>query len=60
MPRIVKYFLAATAVLACLVVALWEYSSYEDERNFAAAGGPAMNWPDMVSGRAAEARHDAP
>jgi hypothetical protein len=35
--RIVKYVLAATAVFACLVAALWEYSSYEDQRNFGAA-----------------------
>jgi hypothetical protein len=37
MKRIVKYVLAAAAVFACLVIALWEYSSYEDQRNFGAA-----------------------
>jgi hypothetical protein len=37
MKRIVKYVLAATAVFVCFVVALWEYSSCEDQRNFSAA-----------------------
>jgi hypothetical protein len=36
MQRRVKYILAATAALICLIVALWEYSSYEDQ-NFRAA-----------------------
>jgi hypothetical protein len=37
MKRIVKYILAAAAIFVCLVVALWEYSAYEDQRNFGAA-----------------------
>lgn len=37
MKRIVKYALAAAGVFVCLVTALWEYSSYEDQRNFGAA-----------------------
>jgi len=37
MKRIVKYVWAAAAVFVCLVIALWEYSSYEDQQNFCAA-----------------------
>jgi hypothetical protein len=37
MRRALKYLLAAAAVLVCLVAALWEYSSYNDQKNFAAA-----------------------
>ncbi len=37
MQRNVKYVLAAAAVFVCLFVALWEYSSYEDQRNVGAA-----------------------
>jgi hypothetical protein len=37
MKRVMKYILVAAAVFACLVVALWKYSFYEDQRNFGAA-----------------------
>jgi len=37
MRRVVKYILAAMAALICLVVALWLYSSHEDQKNFSAA-----------------------
>ena len=37
MRRVLKYILAAMAAFVCLVVALWEYSSYEDRKNFSAA-----------------------
>ena len=37
MKPVVKYILFAAAAFLCLVVALWEYSSYEDEKNFGAA-----------------------
>jgi hypothetical protein len=36
-PRVVKYLLAATVVFICLVVALWNYLYYEDQKNFSAA-----------------------
>ena len=35
--RIVKYILAAIAAFICLVIALFEYSSYRDDRTFSAA-----------------------
>ena len=37
MKRIVKYILGAAVVFVCLVVALWQYSSYNDQKNFGAA-----------------------
>jgi hypothetical protein len=37
MQRVVKYILVAMAVIACLVLALWNYSFNEDQRNFDAA-----------------------
>jgi hypothetical protein len=37
MQRVAKYILAAAAAFICLVVALWEYSSNEDQKNFKAA-----------------------
>lgn len=37
MPRAVKYLLAALAVFVCLAVALWVYSSDQDQKNFRAA-----------------------
>jgi len=37
MQRILKYILAAIAVLIFLIVALLKYSSYEDQKNFSAA-----------------------
>jgi hypothetical protein len=37
MRRVVKYILAVVAVFLCLVVALWEYSSHQDHKNFSAA-----------------------
>lgn len=37
MQRVVKYLSATMVAFICLVVALWEYSSYEDEKNFSAA-----------------------
>ena len=40
MQRVVKYILAATAAFICLVVALWAYSSYQDQKTFSAAKNP--------------------
>jgi hypothetical protein len=37
MQRSVKYIVVAAAVVVCLGVALWQYSYYEDQRNFGAA-----------------------
>jgi hypothetical protein len=37
MLRVVKYILVAMAVFVCFVLALWNYSFYEDQRNFGAA-----------------------
>ncbi len=37
MQPVVKYVLAGTAALVCGVVALWEYSAYQDQKNFSAA-----------------------
>lgn len=40
MQRAVKYIVAAIALLIGVVFALWQYSSYEDEKNFSAAKNP--------------------
>ncbi len=37
MQSAVKFVLVGIAVFVCLVVALWQYSSYQDQRNFGAA-----------------------
>jgi hypothetical protein len=37
MRRAAKYILGVAAVFACLVVALFEWSSYSDEKRFSAA-----------------------
>jgi len=37
MPRVLKYILAAMAVLLGLAIALFEYSTYADRERFAAA-----------------------
>jgi hypothetical protein len=37
MGRVTKYSLAVIAAFICLVVALWEYSSYIDQKTIGAA-----------------------
>jgi hypothetical protein len=37
MRRIVKYVLAAIALFLCFAIGLWQYSAYEDQKNFSAA-----------------------
>ena len=37
MRRVVKYILAVLAIFICVAIALFEYSSYEDQKTFSAA-----------------------
>jgi hypothetical protein len=37
MRRVIKYTFVAIAAFICVVIALWEYSTYSDQKNFSAA-----------------------